>query len=178
MQKNLQKFPFIFPTIFLILTVTALLFLYKKINSNNQISDQISKELQTTSYQRDQMKSLARSIKLIGAEKTELENHFVSSSDAVLFLDTIEKSAGKVGVATEVASVDIVKDEELSISLKAAGTFEALYKFLTLLENSPYQVEFTSADIKKGGGEGDPTLKTKIRAWEAGLNIKLKTLTQ
>ena len=39
------------------------------------------------------------------------------------------------------------------MAIKASGSFEALYKFLTLLENSPYELDFISMDIQKLGGE-------------------------
>jgi hypothetical protein len=63
----------------------------------------------------------------------------------------------------------------LLVGVKVAGVFEAVYKFLTLLENSPYEIEFLSMDIHK-------TLVTDVAGksvggstWEAILKIRLLT---
>jgi len=77
-----------------------------------------------------------------------LETHFIKSSDVVPFLNTIEALGPAVGASAEIDSVDTSPDgASLIVELQASGSFGAVYKFLTLLENSPYELNFLSMDI-------------------------------
>ncbi|MEI8175115.1 MAG: hypothetical protein WCG28_04155, partial [bacterium] len=81
----------------------------------------------------------------------QLGTHFAQSSNIVPFLDIIEGLATKVGTKAEVTSVDPLGDNAgLSVGMKASGSFSSVYKFITLLENSPYELEFVSMNIQKG----------------------------
>ncbi|KKS24035.1 MAG: hypothetical protein UU82_C0013G0003 [Candidatus Nomurabacteria bacterium GW2011_GWC2_41_8] len=103
-----------------------------------------------------------------------LETHFAKSSDVVPFLDTIEKLALEVGTKAEVNSVDILTDNTgLIVGLKASGSFEAIYKFLTLLENSPYELDFPSIDMHKLAVSGVSDENIQNLKWEATFRIQL-----
>ncbi len=122
------------------------------------------KEWQTEANRRNEIKTLNDSVKMIEEEKIRLETHFAKSSDIVPFLDTIEGLAPKVSVETEVSAVDVAEDHSgLLIGMKASGTFSGLYKFLTLLENSPYELKFIGMDINK----------ETASKWNAVFQIKL-----
>jgi hypothetical protein len=60
---------------------------------------------------------------------------------------------------------------------QTSGSFEAIYKFLNLLENSPYELDFLSMDMHKMAPDvvvkGAQNLK-----WEAVFKIKLLTFVQ
>ena len=85
------------------------------------------------------------------------------------FLDLLERLAPQVGADAEVLLVDKAKDGSLlSVDVRVIGNFEAIYKFLTLLENFPYELEIISVDIQKKGGEGVESSK-----WEGVFKVKL-----
>ena len=89
------------------------------------------------------------------------------------FLDTIEGLAPRAGVEAEVTSVDPPGDSAgLRIGIKASGTFTGVYKFLTLLENSPYELEFIGVDIKRET-KTDANKSVAIPKWNAVFKIKL-----
>ncbi len=118
------------------------------------------------------MRSLANLIDHIESERAVLDTHFVRSSDIVPFLATIESLAQKVGGKAEVTSVDIPQDDSLLVvELKAGGSFEALYKFVMLLENSPYELLFISANIQNPGIQDLPT--SGASEWTATFKINL-----
>jgi translation initiation factor IF-2 len=104
----------------------------------------------------------------------------------VPFLDTLEGLATKVGIKAETASVDIAPDSlSLLVKINTSGSFEAIYKFLTLLENSPYELEFTGFDMQKEDSilaTPDLVLNKDIKKqnskWRATFNIKLLSFTQ
>jgi len=174
MKNNFQKiFLFISITLLLLFSL-AFIFLYKEINNNNQKTQQATINLQTERRQRDEIISLDQTLQKIASDRILLENHFIKSSDVVPFLNIIEKLAKEAGVSAQINSVNAKTDNtELTVELKASGRFEAIYKFLTLLENSPYVLDFLSMDMHKllfpvGSGKN-----VVDESWEAILKIQL-----
>lgn len=138
-------------------------------------------EVENEASRREEVKLLNNSIETIKRDKALIESHFAKSSDVVPFLDTIEALGPKVGVKAETTSVDISKDNTaLVVQIKATGDFKNIYRFLTLLENSPYELEFTSVDIQKGGESGvdEQGIPFSNAGWEATFGIKLLSFIQ
>ena len=182
MQNNFQKFqktPLFLSVIFLVFSCFVFLFFYEEIQNNSKTSELAQITWQSEANKRNETQSLNRSLQMTEQERTLLETHFIRSSDVVPFLDMIEKLAPEVGARVEISLVDIPKDNSgLIVEMKVTGIFEALYKFLTLLENSPYELDFISMDIQKLGGE---IVSDKIRLfsqWSAIFRIKLLSFIQ
>jgi uncharacterized protein YkvS len=167
--KKFKKMPFLFSILLLIFSCTVFFFLYKQINDNKKIAEKEQIEWQNETDRRNEIKSLERLIKEIDQERVLVESHFAQSSNIVPFLDTIEGLASKVNAISEVVSVDIIEDtSQLLVVIKTLGSFESIYKFLKLLENSPYEIEFASVDIQK----------SNTQTWEAIFKIKLLSFVQ
>ena len=175
MQSNFPKIPLLLSVIFFIGSSLIFLFFYRAINDNNQKLQSKEGEWQSEKLKRNEIKTLDHSVKIIEKERAQLETHFAQSSDIVPFLDTIEGLAPKVGVKAEVASVDILTDRTgLMVGMKASGTFGGLYKFLALLENSPYEIEFISMDLRRETGPGGVESKNvTVPKWDVIFKIKL-----
>ena len=179
MKNNFQKISLILLAVFFVFFCFAFVFLYKKINSNNQKAEQDATTWQTETLRRDNIRSLDRLLQKIADSRILLETHFAKSSDVVPFLDTIEKLALEVGTKAEVNSVDILTDNTgLIVGLKASGSFEAIYKFLTLLENSPYELDFPSIDMHKLAVSGVSEENIQNLKWEAAFRIQLLSFVQ
>jgi len=177
--QKFKKMPLILSILFMVSSFFVLFFLYGQINNNKKISEQIQAEWQTEKIRRNEARSLDRLVLAIGKEKILLESHFTQSSNIVPLLNTIEQLSLKVGAKSKVTSVDISKDKTiLMVAVGTSGSFNAVYKFLMLLENSPYELEFVSVDMQKTGA---PTVSGKIIVspqWEAIFKIKLLSFVQ
>jgi len=172
MQFNFKKRILFFSVGILIFSCLAFLFVYKKIGHNNKVAEQVQSEWQAEAIRREEAKSLDRTMKSIEAERALLETHFAKSSDIVPFLDTLEGLATKTGAEAEVSSVDVLKDEVgLMVGLKATGSFSEVYKFLMLLENSPYELEFSSIDFQTRVSQDLESVA--VPTWNAVFKIKL-----
>jgi hypothetical protein len=173
MKNYFQKIPLLLSIIFFIVFSAIFVFLYGKINDNNQKAQQDMIKWQQEASRRDQIISLDRLLQNISGDRAQLETHFAKSSDVVPFLDTIEKLAPKVGAVAAVDSVVVgTNNTSLSVGLKASGSFESIYKFLTLLENSPYELDFISMDIHNLAP--DTSVKNvQSSKWEAVFKIQL-----
>jgi len=174
MKNNLQKTSLFISATFLLLGCFAFVFLYQKINNNNQKTQQDTISLQTEARRRDDIVSLDRVLQKIAPDRVLLESHFIKSSDVVPFLNMIEKLGEEAGVSSQINSVNVkVDNSELVVGLKASGRFEAIYKFLTLLENSPYVLDFISMDIHKISPQVVPDKNVNNASWEAVFKIQL-----
>ena len=175
MQFIFQKKSLILSIIFLLFSCFVFLFLIKMINDNRETSKLAEEKWQGEFEQRGNIKSLADSIKETSSEVALLESHFVRSSDVVPFLNTIEKLAKEAKVQAEVSSVNVAADNSsLLIDINSSGSFGAVYKFILLLENSPYDLQFVSASIQNPNKEHLPVDKdNKVPEWTASFQIKL-----
>jgi len=169
------KIPLIITIVFFCVSIFLFLFFFKLTNDNYEESLLKESEWQRESSRRDELRTLDSSIKIIEAERAQLETHFAQSSDIVPFLNTMEDLASKVGAKAEIRSVDILKDHTgLLLGLNASGPFASLYKFLTLLENSPYQLEFISMNMQKGASSNGADGKSATASqWDVSFKIKL-----
>ncbi|MFA5932391.1 MAG: hypothetical protein WC793_03390 [Candidatus Paceibacterota bacterium] len=150
MKNNLQKILLFISATLLLFFCFALIFLYRKVNDNNQKIQQNTITLQTEARRREDVSSLNRALQKNTSDRVLLEDHFVKSSDIVPFLNTIETLAKRAVVSVQIDSINTkTNNPELTIGLKASGKFEAIYKFLVLLENAPYEIDFVSMDMHK-----------------------------
>lgn len=176
MQSKLKKTSLIFSIIIFLFFCASIFFLYMEIEKNNKVLKELEVDLQNGMSKRLEIKNFNDSFKSIEQDKILLETHFVQSSDIVPFLNTIEKMASSVGTEAEVSFLEIAKDNSgLILYMKDKGTFEQVYKFILLLENSPYELEFTSVEMQSVSNQED--IKNKKDLWEVNLKIKLISFT-
>jgi hypothetical protein len=171
--KRFHKKPIVFSIIFFAFCCATLFFVYRQIKNNNQLSAAAQSSWQTEADSRAKLQSLDRSLKEVAAERAMLDSHFIQSSDVVPFLDMLEKVAPTVGAKVEVSSVDIAKDGSgLNVEVKATGRFESVYKFLMLLENSPYELSILSTDMSTSVSATPASAPTPAD-WTGDFRIKL-----
>jgi preprotein translocase subunit YajC len=181
MQRTFKKNLIALSVIVFLLFVIAFWFLHKEIQQKNTKAEQVLSEWQKEDARRNEIKTILRSVDSIQMNNQIISTHFANSKNLVPFLDTIDSFAPKVGAEDEITSVDILPDtNKLVVSVRVMGSFEAVYKFLNLLENSPYEVKFLAADIheavsqQKNGLSGIKSEKTgKVYAWEGLFKLEL-----
>lgn len=174
MQNNFPKIPLLLSMIFLVLFSFLFFFFYRTLYSNKAEAERKEILWQTEALRRDEIKQLEQSVKRLENERVALGTHFARSSDVVPFLDTIEALAGKAEARAEITSVDISKDGAgLLVGVKASGTFSGLYKFIALLENSPYKLKFMGMEIRKETGTGAEGKNIGSGRWDAIFRLKL-----
>jgi hypothetical protein len=174
MKNKVKKNLLIVPILFLLIAIAAFLFLYREIKNNTKTTNELSASLQTEVLKRNEIKTLNNYFQSIETEKAELETHFIQSSNVVPFLDTLENLASRVATKTEVSSINVAKDNTgLVVEMKNTGTFPQIYKFITLLENAPYELEFLSVDMHKFTGQNNPEENVGADEWEAVIRLKL-----
>lgn len=174
MKRNFPKTPFFISLIFCICSCLVFLYFHGVVNGNNEKSQLMEDEWQTEELKREEIKTLDHSIKIIEAERAQLETHFARSSDIVPFLSTIGELAVQAGTKADITSVDISTDNSgLFVGLNASGTFNNLYKFLTLLENSPYEIDFSRVEFHQETVLNSVSTIVTAPRWNLIVKIKL-----
>ncbi len=177
--QKFKKIPLLLAVVFLGISSFSFYYLFTQINNNKKLAETMQNNWQTETSRRNEIESLDKLLKSTETGRVLLESHFAKSSDIVPFLDTIEKLATKVGARSEVVSVDILKDKSgLMMEVRSVGSFEAVYKFLTLLENAPYELEFTFMDMQNTNIQYDEEDKVVSSEWSANFKIKLLSFIQ
>ena len=172
MKYNFPKIPFFLSLLLLGLSCLGFFTLYAKIKNNNLIEEQIFAEWQVEDSKREEIKTLNRFLYNTEQDRKSLDSHFAQSSNVVPFLDMLEKLASQVGSKAEVLLVNMPDDNSgLDVEVKISGGFESMYKFITLLENSPYEIEITSFNMTKTFF--DTANKQSYSGWLANFKIKL-----
>jgi Tfp pilus assembly protein PilN len=174
MQNNFPKTNFFAALLMLFVLAGFFFYVYRSININNEEARLIEENLQNEISKREEMRTLDNSIKAIQPELQALEKHYVSASDIVSLLETLETLASKVDNQAEVTSVDVLKDNTgLLVNMKTSGSFQNIYKFLTLLENSNYELEILAMDIRKSSSFYFENKDIQIPDWNANFRIKI-----
>jgi len=164
----------IFSGLVVVIFCISFFFLYRQVNLNNKSFAEASTAFQVEEQRREDIQSLNKVLSQIQNEIIFLDSHFLRNEDIAPFLDSLEKSATSVGANAEVVSVGAQdpKTKGVSIGVKATGSFESIYKFLLLLENSKYELSVTSTKIIRessgGGSEG-----SSLPEWRADFTIKI-----
>lgn len=157
---------------FLVISVMALYFFYIHINKNKAEVDAKNAEWQTEQNRRLEIKSLERVVKNLEDERIALSEHFVSAENPVEFFNSLEGLASSVGATAKVVSVNTDKENKsFGLNLEASGSFDSVYRFITLLENSSYKMKIKSIDLQVG-----PVDLSK--KWVLQINLELVTFNK
>jgi hypothetical protein len=173
MQSSSSKKLLIVSLVFMIGSFAVFFLLYLKIDKSNIEANQLSVDSQVEMAKRRSLDSLDNLVKKIDKERTMLDTHFAQSRDIVPFLDMIDSSGVSAGVKSNVSTINTLEDKSaVLVEVKAIGSFANIYKFLGLLENSSYELEFASMDLLKEGAE-EVESKKVVPVWVANFKIKL-----
>jgi hypothetical protein len=174
MENIFKKFSLLAAAIFFIFSCAVFAFFFREVKMNNEKLQIALQKWQQKEDERNELDLLERSLKSIEQEKMNLDTHFIQSSDIVPFLDYLENLGKKIGIGVEITSADSVhNDKELIAGLKASGSFEQLYKFITLIENSHYEIEIENFELQTEEQIQVSKNEKKNTIWSAVVKIRL-----
>lgn len=172
MKQNPLTKKIIFAAMFLLVAVVCFCILYREIYNTEIESTAKLNEWKIEASRREEIKSLDSMMRKIEKKQALVETHFAESSNPVAFLDAMERLASSVGAKNTVSSIELSKDgNSMVVGMNISGSFESFYKFLTLLENSPYGLEFVSVNLTKDGDGSGGT-------WSAALKVEVLTFVK
>ncbi len=162
-------------SLFIGISVFAFFYVFQSINTKNENTAILLEQIKTESDRRNKVTALNAEIKAIAPQRAVLETHFANSSDVVPFLDTLQELSRQALAPAEVSSVDLSKDgKTLEVSMNAQGDFAGISRLLALLQNSPYELDFSSVDIKrKILSDAEAKIASGMPAWNASFKLNL-----
>lgn len=165
--RKFKKMPLAAAAFFFLIAAAAFAWMLRAIDGNKARAATARAEWQAETARRYEIQSLGITLEDTQEARQALDMHFAQSSNIVPFLDSLEGLARSAGASAKVISVDAPADTgSLIATLQAHGSFESLYTFLALLEESPYPLEFLTVDIGASAAAEGPR-------WEAVFKLKL-----
>jgi Tfp pilus assembly protein PilN len=161
---------------FTVLSVLAFLYIFNSLQIKNKNFVNFLKETEELEQKREKIKTLNNSVEEVFLQKEELDKYFAKKSDVVPFLDTLQSLSVQAGAPAEFSYLDLSTDGKgLEVQIKSEGTFSAIYKFLSILENSPYLFEFTDMNLqrKESLNEEGELIKIQNPLWILSLRMTL-----
>lgn len=167
-----KKIKFITAVFSLTLVVSAVsLLLYFLFSGTNQKIAEINDVRgQFFKYQKgaEKVRVLEKDLFDLETWKQETSGLILNKDTIVKFIEDTERLASTTNISLEMKSVNIFEntDEKPRFTLGVNGGFPDIYRFMHLLENSRYKIEFISASIKKPENE-------KSGRWFSELSLRL-----
>lgn len=181
MKTKIFQISFVIVSITTALLLGAYIFFSYKINS-------VFKEAESAAHERLSLESKGRQLSktedlVLNTEnkRLELEKHFVTSDGLVSFIEYVE-SLDDISGGTLVIDDVGVSDENgkpvLGVSLSMSGTYQEIYKLLSLIETMPYEInvpilDLSVSDIVSGAG-----VKATNPEWNAEIDFVVVSYLQ
>jgi len=165
---------FVPAVIFITICTIGFFYILNSVKSLNIDTASVDEQIQSEISRRNNIEALNEDLKNIAPQREMLNTHFAVDSDVVPFLDNLQALSIKAGSPSEVSSVDLNKDDgHLEVSMKTEGSFTSIYKLLELLENSPFEIDFSSVHLDSIVlSEADKKLG-KTGGWSASFDLTL-----
>lgn len=115
---------------------------------------EVQGEIETLGLKLKNVKVLENLLNENAGEREIIQNSFLGQRDLVRFIEDLERVGRDSGIDLKVESASLVsRPEELgpSFRLRAQGSFSALFQYLLLLENLPYEISFEEANLSFSG---------------------------
>ena len=140
--------------------IIAALFLFVTIRTKNRSISSKQNSIESILKADDQLVVLQSSLEETKKDRAKLETFLVDKETIATFLEYIEALGKTAGVKASVASLS--EDTRFPVSgsevpvlrlvLNASGSWQAVYRYLNLLQNLPYREEISSVTLRNETG--------------------------
>jgi len=135
-----------------VLGALYVVFVYILHNSQEGLSN-MQNDIAVAQGERHALSSLARARTTIESERAELRQYIVGYDDITGFLALIENLGWPHNANVSTAALTVVEGDgltdELRLSVKASGSYDAVFSVLSLLETLPYKSYVSNVVIER-----------------------------
>lgn len=112
-------------------------------------------------------------LKATETERVKLDTYFIDVKGTPRFLEALASLGKDAGIVLSFDSIDVDSNSALRINFRAQGTFGNLFRFLSLIEASPYALEVGNLNLNKiNVFSGKPGEKSE-NSWSANGTLRL-----
>jgi len=182
MKRNHTNIIFALSVIMAIATICLFIFLFKVIRNKNEHASAVLVTLEEKIKEKENAVIFSERRLEIQDTQHTIDNYFVDQNKIDTFVGYLEDLNKDAGVEISVESIEIPPKTKNTISIKLSvdGNFQEVIKTIYLLENIPYQVNFTQVNLNKNiqqpiVEEGKDVL-SKVPAWQAEVSFNILSL--
>ncbi len=137
-----------------LLCIWGILFYFVVLKARG-ISD-VTQELKRLEYDELSAQKMRESIEQNTESHTRVDSYFIASSSLVLFIEELEATASRAGVAS---NIDVLtsdaKTRTVLLSVTVRGGYSAMHRFIDALESSPRLIKIDNVTLVRGVGKKD-----------------------
>lgn len=136
----------------------------------------LAKEIEAKTQESARVQSAREALATLAEDEASIQAYLIREEDIVSFLERLESSGAALGSSVEVVSVGAEEGGERShirLSLKIAGSFDAVLRTLGAIEYGPYDSAVSSLTLDTLPAETGPSGR-----WTANVTLTLGTRTQ
>lgn len=132
-------------------TIAGYAFLFSSIESKASRIGGITSTLEQEVEKNEEFQTLRSVIATTEETRAELDDYFVFSDEVVPTIERIESFGKHAGVAVVFDGVNVKEGEgpTLELQLRAGGSFESLFYFLSLVQSLPLRLSFERVFVEK-----------------------------
>jgi Tfp pilus assembly protein PilO len=180
MNKNKSTLIFYLSILTALLTVGVFIFFFRIIKNKNEHTSAVLTVLENKIIKKENINTLEKKVAELEATRQAIEGYFVNSNNIDSFINYLEKLGTSARTQLEVENVEIstVEKNTVLVKLSVKGTFTDVMQTVTLIENIPYQIHFTSVYLSKNTQSvtskvGDKEKVTTTSVWQADVSFKI-----
>lgn len=145
-------------------------YLFYVVDSKNRETAALYTASHQAASDKEKIQGLERTLKETEKERNNLSGYFVTKTNAVTFIEQIEKIGKNANVSLTVNSVsDDVKDNgAIQLNFSAVGSFPDMYRLIALVESMPYKVTLKKANVLRVVDQA---------VWRGDFVVKLESFT-
>lgn len=151
MQKNSTIFMLSLTILAVLFASGIFVFMFKVIQNKNEHTSKVLMTLEDKMAEKENMSVVNQRLTEVETTSKTVNSYFVDSKQIDLFVAYLEKIGADTSTDLAVKDVSVSTTEKGSLSLKLSvkGTFSNIMQVVSLLENSPYQINITQTYLNK-----------------------------
>lgn len=145
--------------------------LFFSIRQKNAQTAEIYSSLYKKESEKGALDSTAKSLADTSEQRKILDAYFITPTQAVSFLEKMEKLGGYSNTIIVLKAVTPPKKQGdgLLLDFSASGNFQDVYRLFSLLEEMPYRMMMRTAILSKSGDEKNP------EQWTGSFSVVLQS---
>ncbi len=155
-MNNSSKILLIFVTLALFLLLSLGTFLFYSMGSIVQDITLIRGRLSTLDSEIKNINVIEGFLEKTASDRIIISQGFIGNDDLLRFIEDIEKVGNESGIEVNVESASLAAGNSKlgpSFRLRAQGNFSQVFKYMLLLENTPYEISFEDISFTSSAGE-------------------------
>ena len=164
-----------------LISVAGYVFLFKQLKAVNAANVALTQDSNAILAEQSQIGVIKQSLSETDARRATLDSYFVDPNNVVPFLETIEGYGKTAGVTTTFSEVQLAdKPTHLTVTVDAHGSFTNIYRFVSMLEAAPYQMQVAEADIQAAAPPGSLNPQNTVPAittWDSAITLSVLSVS-